>query len=70
MTTQDRLRAAIHKLRTTSMPLCDMIPLMQQAADELDLLTNEKAEYQKDESDMLMIAYLHGASSRRPTGKE
>lgn len=31
-----RLRAACNKLRTTSMPLADLIPLMQQAADALD----------------------------------
>jgi hypothetical protein len=32
----ERLRAACNKLRTTSMPLADMIPLMQQAADALE----------------------------------
>ena len=31
----ERLRAACHKLRTTSMPLADLIPVMQQAADAL-----------------------------------
>lgn len=30
------LRAACEKLRRTSMPLADMIPLMQRAADALD----------------------------------
>ena len=65
MSIQDRLRAAVSKLRTTSMPIADLVPLLQQAADELDNLTNEKAEYEKDEADMLMIAYMHGASSCR-----
>ena len=32
----DDLRAACEKLRRTSMPLADMIPLMQRAADALN----------------------------------
>ena len=36
MTAQERLRLAATKLRTTSMTLADLIPLLQQAADELD----------------------------------
>lgn len=62
---QDRLRAAIMKLRTTSLPLCDMIPLMQEAADELDTLINEKEGYQEEESDMLLVAYMHGAEKAK-----
>lgn len=36
MTTQERIRFAISKLRVTSMPLSDLIPPLQEAADELD----------------------------------
>lgn len=36
MTLQEHIRFAISKLRTSSMPLSDLIPLLQEAADELD----------------------------------
>lgn len=36
MTLQDRLRDTVEKLRRTPMPIADIIPLLQQAADELD----------------------------------
>lgn len=35
-----RLRATVAKLRTTPMPLADLIPLLQQAADEADRFYN------------------------------
>ena len=38
MTIQERLRGNVQKLRTKFVPLCDMIPLMQEAADELDAI--------------------------------
>lgn len=65
MTVQERLRAATHKLRTKFVPLCDIIPLMQEAADELDTLINEKERFDQDESDMLTIAYMHGAGKAK-----
>ena len=65
MTIQERLRAATQKLRTKFVPLCDMIPLMQEAADALDTLSNETRESQKDESDMLTIAYMHGSANAK-----
>lgn len=36
MTTVERLRHHANTLRTNSIPLKDLIPLLQQAADELD----------------------------------
>ena len=49
MTTTDklaeRLRAACQKLRTTAMPLADLIPLAQQAADEIDRLQHNVQTY-------------------------
>lgn len=42
MTKQSKaLRAACEKLRRSPMPLADMIPLMQQAADKIDDLEAE-----------------------------
>lgn len=38
---QTRLRCISTQLRTTSMPLADIIPLLQQAADEIDRLENK-----------------------------
>lgn len=43
-TTQDRLRAAIRKLRTTSMSLSDLIPLLQKAADDLDYHSHQESD--------------------------
>lgn len=38
MNLQEKLRFNIGKLRTSKLPLSDMIPLMQEAADKLDAL--------------------------------
>lgn len=35
-----RIRATVKKLRTTPMPLADLIPLLQAAADEADRYYN------------------------------
>ena len=36
--TQEKIRLQLGKLRTSKLPLSDIIPLMQEAADRLDLL--------------------------------
>jgi hypothetical protein len=36
ITLQQRLRATCEKLRRTPMPIADIIPLLQEAANELD----------------------------------
>lgn len=41
MNIQQRLRDTVEKLRRTPMPISDIIPLLQQAADEID--SNEKS---------------------------
>ena len=39
-TVPDRLRQACDSVRRTSMPLADLIPLMQQSADKIDEMRN------------------------------
>lgn len=41
--TPEKLRAMCDKLRRTNVPLADMIPLMQKAADELESMAQQDA---------------------------
>ena len=41
ITTQEKIRFQLGKLRTSKLPLSDMIPLMQEAIDKLDLLESK-----------------------------
>lgn len=46
---QDQLRAMAAKLRVSSMPLSDVIPLLQQAADAFDRVPGLCADHERDE---------------------
>ena len=37
----ERLRAMVQKLRRTPMPIADVVPMLQEAADEIERLTGE-----------------------------
>lgn len=50
MTTSERIREVLPKLRTTSMPLKDLIPLLQKAADELDELHHSTSKQASNQS--------------------
>lgn len=43
---QDDLRAMVRKLRTTSVPIQDLIPLLTEAADEIDRLAEFEYMYE------------------------
>lgn len=42
MTIQERLRETCTKLRRTPMPISDVIPLLQEAAEKIDVLELER----------------------------
>lgn len=46
MSLEQRLRDAVQKLRRTPMPISDIAPLLQEAADEIDRLKNESLDNQ------------------------
>jgi hypothetical protein len=43
VSTQQKLRNVLSYIRTTPLPLADLIPLMQMAADELDAAEADRA---------------------------
>lgn len=59
----ERLRASCEKLRRTNMPLSDLIPLLQQAADALAASTAPAQQAEPTMSDALAAGdgTLHGA---------
>ncbi len=56
MTLQERLRHEAQTLRTKSMPLKHLIPLLQQAADALDAKQQERKPH--TEADVHRILYF------------
>lgn len=39
----ERLRGMVQKIRRTPMPIADVVPMLQEAADEIERLTGELA---------------------------
>jgi hypothetical protein len=48
MTLQERLRKYAESLRTNSLPLSTLIPLLQEAADEIDCLLDRVDSLEED----------------------
>ena len=42
----ERLRGMVQKIRRTPMPIADVVPMLQEAADEIERLAREKHEAQ------------------------
>ena len=60
-TPQERLRAAVLKLRTSSMPLGDLIPLLHKSADRLDEADKDARE--EDEVRTKLAGLLTGTAN-------
>lgn len=45
----ERLRGMVQKLRRTLMPIADVVPMLQEAADEIERLTTALNKYSEDD---------------------